>query len=106
MKKYLPFLIVLSFLAANAVFAAKPAGNNAGVVQYDWHASADVLPAPPYGSADIPGATQASKLIVNQPNGKIIANMTGVMNGLLPNTEYAVYVSKVYTPYVFTGWNL
>jgi hypothetical protein len=64
------------------------------------------MPVPPYGSLDIPGSDTASKLIVNQPNGKVQAMVTGVMNGLHPDTTYTVYLSNGYTPYVFTGWNI
>src|SRR3989344_4892099 len=108
MKKLLisGILLVSVFALTGGVYAAKPAGNYAGAVTYDWNLSGAVMPVPPYGSLDIPGSDTASKLIVNQPNGKVLANMTGVMNGLNPNTEYTVYLSNVYTPYVFTGWNV
>jgi hypothetical protein len=55
------------------------------------------MPVPPYGSRDIPGSDIASKLIVNQPNGKVQAMATGVMNGLNPDTTYTVYLSNPYT---------
>ena len=65
------------------------------------------MPVPPYGSRDISGSDTASKLIVNQPNGKVEAAITGVMNGLDPNTEYTVFLSNEYEPYVETGgWNV
>lgn len=64
------------------------------------------MPVPPYGSRDIPGSDTASKLIVNQPNGKIEVTITGPMNGLNPNTVYTVYLSKEYEPYVYTGWSI
>jgi hypothetical protein len=79
------------------VFAAKPASNSAGAQKYAWHLSAAVMPVPPYGSLDIPGSDTASKLIVNQPNGKVQAMVTGVMNGLHPDTTYTVYLSNGYT---------
>ncbi len=108
MKKILVsgILLVSVFALTGGAYAAKPAGNYAGAVKYAWHLSGDVMPVPPYGSMDIPGSDTASKLIVNQPNGKVLANMTGVMNGLNPNTEYTVYLSKMYKPAVFTGWNV
>jgi len=84
----------------------KPTGNLAGAKTYAWHLSADVMPVPPYGSKDIPGSDTASKLIVNQPNGNTEVTITGVMNGLDPNTEYTVYLSDLYTPYVDTGWSI
>jgi hypothetical protein len=112
MKKLLSIAIVLtivlslviSFVAP--VSAAKPVGNTAGAVKYGWHLSGAVMPVPPYGSIDIPGSDTASKLIVNQPMGTTQVAITGVMNGLNPNTTYTVYLSKGYTPYVFTGWNV
>jgi len=78
----------------------KPTGNLAGAEEVAWNLSADVMPVPKYGSRDIPGSDTASKLIVNQPNGAVEVTMTGVMNGLNPNTTYTVYLSKGYTPYV------
>jgi len=104
---FLSSFVILSLLVlTTTALAAKPSSNYAGAQKYSWHLSGDVMPVPPYGSFDIPGSDTASKLIVNQPNGKVIANMTGVMNGLNPNTEYTVYLSKVYTPYNFTGWDV
>lgn len=94
-----------SLLVALPAVAAKT--NNAGAVKYEWHLSGDVMPVPPYGSLDIPGSDAASKLIVNQPSGKVVqANITGVMNGLEPLTEYTVYLSNVYTPFEFLGWDV
>lgn len=61
--------------------------------------SSEVMPVPPYESRDIIGSDAASKLIVNQPNGAVETTITGVMNGLNPNTVYTVYLSKGYTPY-------
>lgn len=111
MKKIVTNIAIIATMFApvaltSSAYAAKPSDNHAGAVKYEWHLSGDVMPVPPYGSLDIPGSDTASKLIVNQPNGKVLANMTGVMKGLLPNTEYTVYLSNVYTPYVFTGWNV
>lgn len=87
-------------------FAAKSSTNNAGAKTYAWHLSADVMPVPPYGSVDEPGSDIASKIIVNQPNGKVVANMTGIMRGLTPGTEYTVYLSNGYTPATFAGWDV
>jgi hypothetical protein len=84
----------------------KPDSNNAGAMEVGWNLSGDIMPVPPYGLHDIPGSDTASKLIVNQPNGNTEATVTGVMNGLDPNTTYTVYLSKTYTPYVFTGWSV
>lgn len=97
--------LALFTLTAVPVLADKPANNKAGAVKYEWHLSGAVMPVPPYGSQDIPGSDTSSKLIVNQPNGKVLANMTGVMKGLTPSTPYTVYLSNAYTPYVFNGWD-
>ncbi|MBN2558465.1 MAG: hypothetical protein JXB33_06915 [Clostridia bacterium] len=70
-----------------------------GAEKYDFYLSGEVMPVPPYGGSDIEGSDERSKLIVNQPNGGAIANVTGVMKGLLPNTEYMVFISKGYTPF-------
>lgn len=101
MKKILTLgIIFLSLLAiTGTIFAAKPADNEAGAQKYNWHLSGDVMPVPPYGSADIIGSDTASKLIVNRPNGEVEAIVTGIMKGLNPNTTYTVYLSKPYTPY-------
>jgi len=103
MKK-LSIILILTLalsLFATPAFAVKPGGPQF----IDWNLSADVMPVPPYGSFDIPGSDTASKLIVNQPNGKIEASITGSMKGLNPNTTYTVYLSNAYEPYV-TGWNV
>lgn len=106
-KTILSAVVMMAMLAITGnTFAAKPADNKAGAQKYAWHLSGDVMPVPPYGSADIIGSDTASKLIVNQPNGKVDVNVTGVMNGLNPNTTYTVYLSKGYTPYEYTGWNV
>ena len=76
----------------------KPEGLG-GAQTYAWYLSADVMPVPPYGSGDIEGSDTASKLIVNQPNGAVEVTVTGVMNGLAPNTTYTVYLSKEYIKY-------
>lgn len=114
MKKLLSVAVVVVFLFAvvGTATAAKPAGNLAGAQTYAWHLSGAVMPVPPYGSGDIPGSDTASKLIVNQPNGNTEVAITGVMNGLTPNTTYTVYLANGYTPHVtgytpyVTGWNV
>lgn len=106
-KLILSAIAIVSLLALTGMAsAAKPAGNLAGTQKVAWNLSGAVMPVPPYGSLDIPGSDTASKLIVNQPNGITEVTMTGVMNGLNPNTTYTVYLSKGYTPYVYTGWNV
>jgi hypothetical protein len=92
-------LLVASLVMAMPVMAAKPATNLAGAQKVAWHLSGAVMPVPPYGSLDVPGSDTASKLIVNQPNGEVAAGLTGPMNGLNPDTEYTVYVSKGYAPF-------
>lgn len=99
-------VLVSAVIIPSIAFAAKPAGNLAGAIKVPWNLSADVMPVPPYGSRDIPGSDTVSKLIVNQPNGATEVTITGAMNGLNPDTTYTVYLSKSYTPYVFTGWNV
>jgi hypothetical protein len=102
----LGMITVMLLISATTVFAAKPANNLAGAQKVAWHLSGAVMPVPPYGSLDIPGSDTASKLIVNQPNGNTQMTLTGVMGGLNPETEYTVYISNGYTPYVFTGWDV
>lgn len=106
MKKILAVLVVFSCLAYLSVPAL--AGVNNGAKKYNWNLSKDVMPVPPYGSMDILGSDTSSKLIVNEPNGKVKANVTGVMNGLTPNTTYTVYLSNTYEKYkpatVATNW--
>ncbi len=96
----------ISQVPATEQTKAKPAGNLAGAVKVPWNLSADVMPVPPYGSLDIPGSDTASKLIVNQPNGNTEVTITGAMNGLNPNLTYKVFLSKGWSPYVETGWNV
>lgn len=99
MKKIAIMAIMAGFLVAGPgmVFAANT--SHPGAQTYGWNLSGDVMPVPPYGAADIAGSDTASKLIVNQPNGKVGATVTGVMNGLAPNTTYTVYLSNPYEPY-------
>ncbi len=84
----------------------KPTGNLSGAEEVAWNLSGAVMPIPPYSYYDIPGSDTASKLIINQPNGNVEVTVTGVMKGLDPNTPYTVILSKGYTPYVDTGWNV
>ena len=95
----------ISQVPATSQTKVKPEGLG-GAQTYDWYLSGDVMPAPPYGSKDEPGSDTASKLIVNQPYGAVEVTITGVMNGLTPNTTYTVYLANGYTPYVDTGWNV
>lgn len=107
MKKAIIFILIVTLIllaVPSVMFAAKPEGAGAQVV--NWNLSADVMPVPPYGSGDIAGSDTASKLIVNQPNGNTVVTLTGVMKGLNPNTTYTVYLSKGYTPYLETGWDV
>jgi hypothetical protein len=112
MKKLIILLgtltMVLSMLMVTSLpaLAAKPADNLAGAQKVAWNLSAKVMPVPPYGLSDITGSDTASKLIVNRPNGKTVATITGAMNGLDSNTTYTVFLSNGYTPYVDTGWNI
>ena len=97
-KLILTAIVIVSLLATTGTaFAVKPTGNLAGAVNVPWNLSAAVMPVPPYGSGDIPGSDTASKLIVNQPNGNTEVTMTGVMNGLNPNTTYTVYPSNAWS---------
>jgi hypothetical protein len=91
-------------LVLSPVNAVKPSGP--GAQTYTWSLSGAVMPVPPYGLSDILGSDVASKLIVNLPNGAVGAVITGVMNGLHPDTTYTVYLSNPYTPYKATGWDL
>ncbi len=99
MRKAALFAVAAGLLMAGPalVFAAKT--NPSGAQTYGWNLSGAVMPVPPYGSFDIPGSDTASKLIVNQPNGKVGAAVTGVMNGLHPDTTYTVYLSNPWMPY-------
>jgi hypothetical protein len=96
-------------MIAIPVGAVKPTYNLAAAEEVAWHVSAEVGPVPPYGDGDILGSDTSSKLIVNQPKGNTEVAMTGVMNGLNPNTVYTVLLSKgyfttpVYWPGLFTS---
>jgi len=107
MKKLTLFLLAAAvlILTTSTVFAKgdtpkRPKENVA------WHLSGAVMPVPPYGSQDIIGSDTASKLTVKQPKDEKPLSIKGKMKGLAPNTTYTVYLSKAYTPYVFTGWNV
>ncbi len=93
-KTILSAIIIVSLLLiTGTVFAVKPSTNPAGAQKVGWNLSGDVMPLP-WGQHDIPGSDTASKLIVNQPNGNIEVAITGVMNGLSPNSTYQVYPSN------------
>jgi len=106
MKKLVLVAVAFVFLLAvvRTAMAAKPAGNLAVAEKVPWNLSGAVMPVPPWGLHDIIGSDTASKLIVNQPNGNTEVTITGVMNGLNPNTTYTVYLSNKYTK--FTGWSV
>lgn len=108
MKKFLASLgtFAMFLLMAMPVLAVKPTDNLAAAKHVEWNLSGDVMPVPPYGSADIEGSDELSKLIVNQPNGRTETAMSGIMKGLNPDTQYTVYLSRGYTPYVENGWNV
>lgn len=108
MKNKIACIIAISLLlvCVAPVFAVKPSSNLAAAQKVAWNLSADVMPVPPYGSGDIPGSDEASKLIVNQPNGAVEVVLNGVMNNLNPDTTYTVYLSNSYTPYEYTGWDI
>jgi hypothetical protein len=99
-------LTIAAMLSVIPAQAVKPTPNLASAQNVLWNLSAAVMPAPPYGSGDIPGSDTASKLIVNQPNGNTEVTITGVMKELDPLTTYTVFLSNSYIPYVFTGWNV
>ena len=50
-----------------------------GAEKYEFFLSGDVMPSPPYGLSDVEGSEEKSKLIVNQPNGINLTNVTGIM---------------------------
>ena len=78
-----------------------------GAEKYEFFLSGDVMPSPPYGLSDVEGSDEKSKLIVNQPNGKPIANVTGILKGLMPSSEYTVFISNGYEPYMLTeNWSM
>jgi len=98
-------LLTMMFLAVAPVLAVKPTGNLASAEKVLWNLSAEVMKVPPYGSRDIPGSDDASKLIVNRPNGEVEVTITGAMNGLHPCTTYTVYLSHGYT-LTYERWSL
>ncbi len=97
--------LAMLLIAVSPVFAVKPTGNLASAEKVPWNLSAEVMKVPPYGSRDIPGSDDASKLIVNQPNGEVEVVITGAMNGLHPSTVYTVYLSNGYTKTI-PRWSL
>lgn len=96
---------VFAVVAVSPVMAVKPPGNLASAEKVPWNLSAEVMKVPLYGSRDIPGSDDASKLIVNQPNGDVEAAITGAMNGLHPGTVYTVYLSRGYVK-TYHRWSL
>jgi len=82
----------------------KPTGNLAGAEEVAWNLSGAVMPSPPWGLSDISGSDTASKLIVNQPNGNVEVAVTGVMNGLYPNTVYTIFPAKAWS--TSEKWNI
>jgi len=68
--------------------------------EVDWNLSADVMPAPPYGTFDIPDSDNESELEVSSEDTTV--ELEGEMEGLAANTSYTVFVSNAYVP--FTGW--
>ena len=100
-KEIIVALIAISMmLVMTTAMAVKPTGNP-GAETVPWNLSGAVMPLP-WGQSDIPGSDSASKLIVNQPNGNVEVVVTGVMNGLTPNTVYTVYPSKAWS----THWDI
>ena len=67
-------------------------------MKVDWHVTADIMPAPPYGTVDIPGSDTASKLTVTQPDGPTVLVLEGKMGGLNPFTTYQVMIANAYQP--------
>ncbi len=63
---------------------------------YDFYLSGDVMPSPPYGTADIEDSDVKSKLIVTPLDEDYLVNVAGVMKELNPETEYTVYISNGY----------
>ena len=96
--------IAVFLILAFPVFAVKPTGNLAGAENVTWNLSGDVMPSPPWGLSDIIGSDTASKLIVNQPNGNVEVAVTGVMNGLSPNSTYQVFPSNAWS--TSEKWNI
>ena len=97
MKKVI--LVTLAWLLLSAMPALGANTNPNGAITVPWNLSGAVMPVPPYGLHDIVGSDTASKLIFNQPNGKVSAMLTGVMKGLEPNMTYTVYLSNSYTKF-------
>jgi len=104
-KTFATVLFAMLILIVAPVLAVKPSHNLASAEKVPWNLSAEVMKVPPYGSRDIPGSDEASKLIVNQPNGNVEVVITGAMNGLNPNTVYTVYLSREYTK-TYQRWSL
>lgn len=96
MKKFISILsgLVLTFAFVTSVLAVKPVDKLEGAIDVPWNLSGDVMPLP-WGLQDITGSDTSSKLVVNQPNGNSVEiAVTGIMNGLSPNTLYQVFTSN------------
>ncbi len=104
MKKIIASIasMAIFLLFALPVLAVKPTG--VGAENVLWNLSGDVMPSPPWGLSDIPDSDTASKLIVNQPNGNVEVAVTGVMNGLNPNSTYQVFPSRAWS--TSEEWNI
>jgi len=99
MKKLIAGLVTLAMLllVVAPTLAVKPSSNLVGAEKIPWYLSGDVMPVPPWGLSDIPDSDTASKLIVNQSNGNVEVAITGVMNGLNPNSTYQVFPSNAWS---------
>lgn len=108
MKQILTLLILSLVIAVpvTIVRAVKYSENKAGSVNYYWHLPSTVIPMSPGEALDIPDSDTASQLRVNRPNGRVKLNMTGFMRNLHPDTNYQVLLSKSYSKYENTGWNI
>ncbi len=97
---------LLSLFAITALLAGSiTLGTNAFAddsIEVDWNLSAAVMPAPPYGTLDIPDSDTESELEVESSESGLVT-LEGEMEELTPNTSYTVYVSKAYVP--LTSWS-
>jgi len=94
-------LAILALLTAPA-FAGGGGRARAGANQYTFYHSGAVLPAPPYGTADIEGS--CGKLIVNQPQGEVSLVLTAIFDGLTPLQTYKVSIMNWNLPGA-AGWS-
>jgi len=96
---------LLSLIAITAALGGITLGTTAFAddsLDVNWNLSADVMPAPPYGTLDIPDSDDKSELEVESSDSGLVT-LEGEMEELDPNTSYTVYISKAYVP--FTGWS-